>query len=67
MALRHNNNEEGKRKEGGTAVAGLSTYRNDPHTKPIMEWKKWSDLFSVAMTAKHSISTAEVLRQVTNG
>ena len=55
MALRHNNNEEGKRKE------------NDPHTKPIMEWKKWSDLFSVAMTANYSISTAEVLRQVTNG
>ena len=66
MALRHNNNEEEKRQEGGTAVAGLSPYWNDPHSKPRIEWKKWSDLFSVAMTAKQSILTAEVLRQVTN-
>ena len=66
MALRHNNKEEEKRKEGGTAVAGLTPDLNDPHTKPSIEWKEWSDLFSVAMTAKHSTSTAEVLRQVTN-
>ena len=66
MELRHNNNEEEKRKEAGTAVAGLSPYWNDPHSKPSIDWKKMSDLFSLAMTAKHSISTAEVLRQVTN-
>ena len=56
-----------KKKERGTAaVAGLSPYWHDPHSKPSIEWEKWSDLFSVAMTAKHSRSTAEVLRRMTN-
>ena len=47
-------------------MAGLSPYWQDPHSKRSIEWKKWNDLFSVAMTAKHPISTAEVLRHVAN-
>ena len=30
--------------------------------KPNIEWKKWSDLFAVAMSAKYSTSFTEVLR-----
>ena len=51
---------------GNSAVAGLALNWNDPHQKPSIEWKKWCDLFAVAMTAKFSISIAEVLRTVTN-
>ena len=41
-------------------------YWNDPHQNPNFEWKKWCDLFAVAMIAKYSISIAEVMRTVAN-
>ena len=66
MALRANDPDVGKTTNGNSAVAGLALYWNDPHQKPNIEWKKWFDLFTVAMTAKYSISIAEVLRIVTN-
>ena len=66
MALRNTDPENGKQKEGSSAVAGLAPYWNDPQKKPSIEWKKCSDLFAVAMTAKYSISMQEVLRVVTN-
>ena len=66
MALRANDPDTGKITNGKSAVAGLALYWNDTHQKPSIEWKKWCDLFAVAMTAKYSISIAEVLRTVTN-
>ena len=66
MALRNTDLEDGKQKEGSSAVAGLTPYWNDPPKKPSNEWKKWNDLLAVAMTAKNSISIQEVLRVVPN-
>ena len=66
MALRNTDPEDGKHKDGSATIAGLAPYWNDPQKKPNIEWKKWCDLFAVAMTAKYSISIAEVLRTVTN-
>ena len=66
MALRNTDPEDGKQKEGSSAVAGLTPYWNDPPKKPSNEWKKWNDLFAVAMTTKYSISFQEVLRVVPN-
>ena len=66
MALRNTDPEDGKQKDGTAAIAGLTPYWNDPQRKPNIEWKKWCDLFAVAMTAKYSISIAEVLRIVAN-
>ena len=66
MALRANDPDTGKITNANSAVAGFALYWNDPHQKPSIEWKKWCDLFVVAMTAKYSISIAEVLRTVTN-
>ena len=66
MALRNIDPEDGKQKDGSAAIAGLAPYWNDPQRKPNIEWKKWCDLFAVAMTAKYSISIAEVLRTVAN-
>ena len=66
MALRANESQENAAKDTNSAVAGLNPYWNDTQKKPSVEWRKWSDLFAVAMTAKYSISIAEVLRTVTN-
>ena len=66
MALRNTDPEDGKQKDGSAAIAGLAPYWNDPQRKPNIEWKKWCELYAVAMTAKYSISIAEVLRTVTN-
>ena len=66
MALRANDPDTGEITNGNSAVAGLALYWNDRHQKPSIERKKWCDLFAVAMTAKYSISIAEVLRTVTN-
>ena len=66
MALRQNELEENNTKNGSSAVAGLSSYWSDHQKKPSVEWRKWSDLFAVAMTAKYSISITEVLKVVTN-
>ena len=66
MALRNTDPEDGKHKDGSATITGLAPYWNDPQKKPNIEWKKWCDLFAVAMTAKYSISIAEVLRTVTN-
>ena len=66
MALRANESQENAAKGTNSAVAGLNPYWNDTQKKPSVEWRKWSDLFAVAMTAKYSISIAEVLRTVTN-
>ena len=52
MAMRNIDPEDGNQKEGSSAVAGLAPYWNDPQGKPSIEWKKWSNLFAVAMTAK---------------
>ena len=66
MALRAKEPHENATKDESSAVAGLSPYWNDGQKKPSVEWRKWSDLFAVAMIAKYSISIAEVLRDVTN-
>ena len=66
MALRNTDPEDGKQKDGSAALAGLAPYCNDPQGIPNIEWKKWCDLFALAMTAKYSISIAEVLRTVAN-
>ena len=66
MALRQNELEENNTKDGSSAIAGLTPYWSDHQKKPNVEWRKWSDLFAVAMTAKYSISIAEVLRVVAN-
>ena len=57
MALRATTAVEEK-----SPLAGLSTYWNDHGEKPTMEWKKWLDIFEVAITAKHSISLHELVR-----
>ena len=66
MALRANHSKESSSKDESSAVAGLSQYWHDPQKKPNIVWRKWSDLFAVAMTAKYSIAISEVLRVVTN-
>ena len=66
MALRAKELEENTSKDGSATVAGLSPYWNDAQKKPSVEWRKWSNIFAVAMTANYSISIAEVLRVVTN-
>ena len=66
MAQRLNDPDVEKITNGNSAVADLALYWNDPHQKPSVKWKKWGDLFAVAMTAKYSISVEEVLRTVTN-
>ena len=66
MALQNTDPEDEKQKDGSAARAGLAPYWNDLQKKTNIEWKKWCDLFAVAMTAKYSISFAEVLRTVAN-
>ena len=66
MALRANELHDSTRKDGSSAVAGLSPYCTDPQKKPSVERRKWSDLIAVAMTAKYSIAISEVFRTVAN-
>ena len=66
MALRDKEPHENSSKEtGSSAVAGLTHHWSDTQKKPNVEWRKWSDLFAVAMTAKYSIAISEVLKEVT--
>ena len=48
-------------KERPSAKPGLALYWQDADKKPQSEWRKWWDLFAVAMTAKFSISVQEIL------
>ena len=66
MALQAQESHENAAKEGSSAIAGLNPYWSDTQKKPSVEWRKWSNLFAVAMTAKYSISISEVLRTVGN-
>ena len=66
MALRSIESDD-KNKEGQSAIAGLSPYWQEADKRPKSEWKKWADLFSVAVTAKFSISIQEVLRELGEG
>ena len=62
MALRHNNYEDKKRGRNGSGGFIPVLARPTPKTQSRMEEMK----FSVVMTAKYSISTAEILRHVAN-
>ena len=66
MTLRQNKLEENETKDGESAVAGLTPYWSDYQKKLSMEWRKWSELSAVAMTAKHPIFISEVLRVIAN-
>ena len=42
-----------------SAVTGLNIYWRETQKPPFLEWKKWPELFTVAMVANHSISLPE--------
>ena len=67
MALRQNEFKENNINDGRSAVAGLTPIGVTIKKRPTnVEWRKWSNLFVVAMTAKYSIYITEVLRVVAN-
>ena len=66
MALRATDHEDSSSKDGQSAISGLALYWQEADKKPKCEWRKWWDLFAVAMTAKFSISVQEVLRELTD-
>ena len=51
--------------EVASVLADLNTSRNEPQEKPLLEWKKWFDFFTVAMMVKQSIPLMVLAR--TNG
>ena len=55
MALRHNEHVDHKTKDWSSAAAGLSPFWSNPQRKPNVEWRKWNNLFAVAMTSTHPI------------
>ena len=66
MALRATDHEVSSSKDEQSAISGLALYWQDADKKPKCEWRKWWDLFAVAMTAKFSITVQEVLRELTD-
>ena len=64
MALRADTSQ--KTAAGGTsALAGLPCYWDVAECPPKTEWKKWWDLFAMAVNAKYSNSVPDVTRTVT--
>ena len=43
-----------------SALGGLNLYWSQPHESHLLDWKKWLELFTVAMMAKHSVSLSEL-------
>ena len=44
-------------------IAGLSYYWQNAAEKPTTDWKKWVELFEVALMAKFSIAVEEIVRE----
>ena len=44
-------------------IAGLSYYWQNAAEKPTTDWKKWIELFEVALMAKFSIAVEEIVRE----
>ena len=57
FALIYNMALRASEQSGGLqAIAGLPSYWTETSKAPTLEWRKWIDLFEVALMAKNSIS-----------
>ena len=66
MALRDNmDSSGGAASSSPSALAGLPAFWDTAESPPKTEWKKWWDVFVVAVHAKHSKSEHELLRAPT--
>ena len=66
MALRESANcGEVAKSESASAVLGLPAHWDSADAAPRTDWEDWWDLFTVAVTAKYSLSVNKLLRIVT--